>query len=430
MSELTRRILIADDEADIREAFRGALTPMAATKAQGLNALEDELFGTRETPKPDALTYDLAFAAQGAEAVDLVRGAIEDSKPFGVVFLDMRMPPGIDGSETAKRIRAVDPAVNIVLVTGYSDVDVGDVAALVLPADKLFFIAKPFQVAEIRQQAAALSARWRHESALERELQTQNRDLQTLAAEASAARNDAERANVAKSVFLSNISHELRTPLNAIIGFSGIMAGELYGPLGDARYLDYAREIGAAGSGLLGAINDIIDTARLDIGKVELSREELDLTACLSRVVADLEAFASRNDISLRLQCPSDLPTLSADRRRLNQAIFGVVHNAVKFSPPGGRVDVDIEARDGAAIVSIRDNGAGMSPELIEAVQRPFGQGESEFSRRHSGLGLNLTLAKRLVELHGGRLEIESAPGKGTTIRIVLPAGGKAAVAA
>jgi signal transduction histidine kinase len=419
MSELVRRILIADDEASVRRAFQDALTPIATARPADLSALETELFGA--TAKATAVpAYDLELVAQGEEAVAAVRKALDDDKPFGVVFLDMRMPPGIDGTETAKRIRAVDPAINIVLVTGYSDVDVADVALQVLPADKLFFIAKPFEVAEIRQQAAALSARWSHETAMMLELRTQNSALRSIASEARRARHEAEKANVAKSAFLANVSHELRTPLNAIIGFSDIMVSEAYGPLGDARYVDYSKDINSSGKGLLGAINDIIDTARLDIGKIELTRERLDLRACVAGVAAELQPYAVRKSISLTSTAATSVSVVG-DNKRLHQALFGIVHNAIKFSPNGGNVELGVEARDGRATVTVRDSGPGMSAELMEAVQRPFAQGENVFARHHGGLGLGLSLAKRLVELHAGRMEIDSAPGVGTTVRIHLP---------
>lgn len=429
MSELARRILIADDEASVCQAFQDALTPIARAHAQGLRALEEELFGKDTAQKRPMPAYELISVAQGEGAIAAVRKSLDEDKPFGVVFLDMRMPPGIDGTQTAKQIRVLDPAINIVLVTGYSDIDVAEVALQVLPADKLFFIAKPFAVAEIRQQAAALSARWRHESAMMLELKTQNSALQSIATEARLARHEAEKANVAKSAFLANVSHELRTPLNAIIGFSDIMASEIYGPLGDARYVDYSKEINTSGSGLLGAINDIIDTARLDIGKIELSPERLDVTACIARVSADLQSFAARKSVALTTPASLHLSVVG-DRKRLHQVLSSIMHNAVKFSPSGGRVDVSVETRDGHAIVSVRDAGPGMSAELIDAVQRPFAQGDNEFARHHGGLGLGLSLAKRLVELHMGRMEITSAPGNGTTVRVYLPMSDAAANAA
>jgi len=413
MSDNVRRILIADDESQVRQAFVDALAP-GKGKEQGLATLEEELFGDTKA-KAAALAYDVTTVAQGAGAIEAVRAAMEADTPFGVVFLDMRMPPGIDGAQTAKAIRALDPFVNIVLVTGYSDVDVSEVAADVLPADKLFFIAKPFQVAEIRQQAAALSARWSYETTMVRELKVQNAEL-------AAARTEAIRANLAKSHFLANVSHELRTPLNAIIGFSDILANELYGPHGDARYLDYSREINSSGTGLLGAINDIIDTARLDIGKVVLSLEQVDAAAMLARIADDLKSYAVRKSVTLAALSQAAPALMKGDVRRLHQILFGILHNAIKFTPGGKHVTASAETVGGDVIVTIRDEGPGMPADLLEAVQRPFAQGDTEFARKNSGLGLGLSLAKRLVELHDGRLAFESTIGQGTTVKLTFPA--------
>jgi signal transduction histidine kinase len=412
MSDSARRILVADDEAQVRQAFLDALAP-AKLKEQGLAALEEELFGDAAA-KPAPVTYDITTVSQGADAIEAVRTSMQADRPFGVVFLDMRMPPGIDGAQTAKAIRDLDPSINIVLVTGYSDIDVAEIAIKVLPADKLFFIAKPFHVAEIRQQAAALSARWSYETTMVRELMAQNAEL-------ASARTEAIRANLAKSHFLANVSHELRTPLNAIIGFSDIMAGELYGPHGDARYLDYSREINTSGVGLLGAINDIIDTARLDIGKVVLSVEQVDANEILARVTEDLKSYALRKSVSLAGP-PSGVPApMKGDVRRLQQIMFGIVHNAIKFTPGGKHVTTSAETVDGNVVVIVRDEGEGMAADLINTVQRPFAQGDNEFARHNSGLGLGLSLAKRLVELHQGRMAIESTVGQGTTVRIIFP---------
>jgi signal transduction histidine kinase len=412
MSDGTRRILIADDEAQVRQAFLDALAP-TKLKEQGLASLEEELFGDAAA-KRAPINYDITTVAQGADAIEAVRATMEANKPFGVVFLDMRMPPGIDGAQTAKAIRTLDPFVNIVLVTGYSDVDVSEIAADVLPADKLFFIAKPFQVAEIRQQAAALSARWSYETTMVRELKAQNAEL-------ASARTEAIRANLAKSHFLANVSHELRTPLNAIIGFSDIMANELYGPHGDARYLDYAREINTSGTGLLGAINDIIDTARLDIGKVVLSVEQIDAAAMLARVTEDLKSYAVRKSVTLTGPSLSRPALMKGDARRLHQILFGILHNAIKFTPGGKHVVASAEIVGGDVVVTIRDEGVGMAADVLEAMQRPFAQGDTEFARNNTGLGLGLSLAKRLVELHEGRLAIESIVGHGTTVRLIFP---------
>jgi signal transduction histidine kinase len=417
------KVLIADDEEGVQRAFRDALSPLPA-KASGMAALESELFAEADAAVP--VLYDLTVVSQGEDAIAAVKKSIAEGHPFSVAFLDMRMPPGIDGVATAERIRALDAAVNIVIVTGYADINVPDIAARILPRDKLFYLAKPFQVAEIKQHAQALSARWLHENALVRELQKQNVNLQAAAEDATKARLEAEKANLAKSSFLSNVSHELRTPLNAIIGFSDIMNSELYGPLGDHRYLDYAREINLSGNLLLSSINDIIDTARLDLGKIELSFEAVDVHACVARVARDLELFARSKTVTIEITTVAEGLAVIADHKRVHQIVFAVLHNAIKFSPSGGTVRLSVEAMDGNAVVSIRDFGPGIAPSAIEAVKDTFAHGDNVFSRVHGGLGLGLSLAARLLDLHKGRMEFSVAAGEGTTVRLFIPAASAA----
>lgn len=423
------RVLVADDEEGIRQVFQSILSP-EPVRNKTLSSLEAELFDETPASRAPAPEYELRVVAQGADAVTAVREAIEANKPFRVAFLDMRMPPGMDGADTAAEIRKLDPLVNIVLVTGYSDLDVAQVAARVPPHDKLFFIAKPFQPAEIRQQAAALCARWAYEHRLVRELQSMNRELRLAAHEALNARVAAENANLAKSSFLANVSHELRTPLNAIIGFSDIMSSELYGPLGDPRYLDYSKEINNSGTSLLGAINDVIDTARLDLGKIDLALEPIDLMECVTRVIGDLSTFAARRVVSV---VPPDAGTsavVSADRKRVQQIVYGILHNAIKFSPAGGEVALKLASAGLDIVVEISDQGPGIAPELIEAAKGVFVQGDNVFTRTHGGLGLGLTLASRLLALHQGKLEFSVRPGNGTTVRLHFPAAAAAVRAA
>jgi signal transduction histidine kinase len=413
MSEPVRRILVADDEDAILQAFRDALNPIGG-KAAGLASLEEELFGGDAKAQVLLQSCELSCVSQGQDAIEAVRKSLDQGKPFGVVFLDMRMPPGIDGKETALAIRKLDPFVNIVIVTGYSDVDVGDIAAEVLPADKLFFIAKPFQVAEIRQQAAALSARWVAETAMVRELQEQVQD-------AYAAREEADRANAAKSLFITNVSHELRTPLNAIIGFSDMISQEIHGPLGDARYIDYSKEIHTSGSGLLGAINDLIDTARLDLGSINLHRENFDLVEVVGRVIGELAPAAKRKSVALLGPDKTESPKLYADRKRVYQVVFAILHNAIKFTPGGKKVAVSLAARGHDAVVTIADEGIGVPADLIAAVGRPFSYGDDIRVRSQGGMGLGLSLAKRLLELHQGRMTITAEKDVGSVVELIWP---------
>jgi len=237
------------------------------------------------------------------------------------------------------------------------------------------------------------------------------------------AKDAAENANHSKSLFLANMSHELRTPLNAIIGFSEVMAAEMIGPLGDARYREYARDIHDAGKHLLEVISDLLDMSKIEAGKFELASEWLDLGELIDGVAHLVRGRAREAGLSLHTVAPPGLPPVLGERRALRQVLFNLLGNAIKFTPTGGRIEVTAKTTaDGGLAVRVTDTGIGIAPQNIAHALTPFGQVDCSLSREHGGVGLGLPLSQRLVELHGGRLEIVSAVGAGTTVSVLLPA--------
>jgi signal transduction histidine kinase len=229
-----------------------------------------------------------------------------------------------------------------------------------------------------------------------------------------------ETASRHKSEFLANMSHELRTPLNAVLGFTQVLRAEMFGPVNEkqAEYLD---DMLASGRHLLSLINDVLDLARVEAGQVELERTPFSLRAALESGVVMVRERAVEGDVRVHLAAAPAADAVEGDERRIRQVIFNLLSNAVKFTPPGGSVDVTATRAEGEVRVSVADTGPGIAPEDRERIFEEFQQGEAAVQQRE-GTGLGLALSKRLVELHGGRIWVESEVGRGSTFVFTLPA--------
>ena len=253
------------------------------------------------------------------------------------------------------------------------------------------------------------------------ELEDREAKLSLLARKYEVAMTRAEAANQAKSEFLANMSHELRTPLNAINGFSEIMAGEMFGPLGDRRYKGYAADIHQSGQHLLSLINDILDMAKIEAGKLTLHYEAVSLNGLCNDAIRLMRGKAMEAGLTLGLVAPEALQ-VEADHRGLKQVLLNLISNAVKFTPEGGAVTVTVAAHDADHVrVSVTDTGIGIAAADLERLAQPFEQVEGQHSKTTQGTGLGLALTKSLIELHRGQMTIESEPGHGTTVWFDLP---------
>jgi signal transduction histidine kinase len=239
-----------------------------------------------------------------------------------------------------------------------------------------------------------------------REIQDKSRQLET--------------ANKHKSEFLANMSHELRTPLNAIIGFSEVLLERLFGELNDKQD-DYLKDIHSSGKHLLSLINDILDLSKVEAGHMELDLATFDVPAAISNAMTLIRERAQRHDITLALDAGPELGEIVADERKFKQILLNLLTNAVKFTPDGGRIDVRARREDKDVVVEVQDTGIGIAPEDQAAVFEEFRQVGRHYTNKQEGTGLGLALTRKFVELHGGRIWLESEPGKGSTFAFTIP---------
>jgi signal transduction histidine kinase len=372
-------VLIVDDDAVLRSMMRATL--------------EQDGFVITE-------------AADGEIAVERCAETLPD-----LVIADVVMPR-MDGFELCNALRRNTASMHlpILMATGLDD---GPSIEKAYQCGATDFISKPISW-------MVLSHRIRYMLRAARAFADLRANQQTLIA----AKDAAESANRAKTQFLANMSHELRTPLNAIIGFSGLMRDQSLGPMTET-YRDYPGLIVESGEHLLGIINSVLEIAKAEANQIALSRREVDIEPLVRFSMGQVSQMAARGGVSCAVELAPTLPRLYADPAKLRQVLINLLSNAVKFTPSGGSVSLTVMPDHQAGLVFVvQDTGIGIEPENLELVLTPFGQVDTGLSRDHDGVGLGLPLSQRLVELHGGTLEIASVPNQGTTVTVRLPGTG------
>ena len=250
-------------------------------------------------------------------------------------------------------------------------------------------------------------------------------DRKNQEAELVRTRDEADSANRIKTQFLANMSHELRTPLNSIMGFSEILNRELFGSLGEGRYRDYAHLIHESGEHLLNVVNDILDISKIETGKFKIVKEPVDLASLVESCCDVMRHTAEQKQLTLMVEVAPVLPALAADRRACKQMLLNVISNAIKFTNPGGSVRVSARALNGTVEIAVTDNGVGIAAAELPKLGNPFVQASNSRDASCEGAGLGLSVVKGLAKLHGGKLELRSTLGKGTTATITLPLTGR-----
>jgi signal transduction histidine kinase len=287
--------------------------------------------------------------------------------------------------------------------------------ALLSRSDSLGTVARAVDTA-LRDRAEFELERARNEERIETTLRQRARQLYD-------AKDRAEAANRAKSAFLATMSHELRTPLNVIIGFSGMMHQQMLGPIGVAKYVDYVADINRSATHLLSIVNDILDLSRIESNAIDLREENFELAPLVEECAAMLSDRIRAKQIALAVNVAPNVPAIRADRRRIKQILINLLSNAEKFTESGGRIGIHVTRNpEGWIEFVVSDTGIGMTEAEIATALTPFGQVDSRLARKYEGTGLGLPLTKAMAEMHQGRLDIESEPGRGTRVRILLPA--------
>jgi signal transduction histidine kinase len=421
LSTTTLRILAVDDEEPILQSYRQILDGSGKTNpsSDSLNHLAAELFGSAFAEElPESFPIELVCCNQSQQAIELIHQAQARQEPFAVVFLDMRMPPGNDGIWLAENIRRLDPAMQIVVVTGYSDTAPAQIRRRVPPADKLFYLQKPFHHHELHQFAIALGTKWLADSALRQYQQNLENLVTQRTRELETAMAEAQAACVAKSQFLANMSHEIRTPMNAIIGFTDVLLEEpLSGP-----HRQYVDAISTAGHTLLSVINDILDFSKIEAGKMEVRIVPVGVQEILNAVQTVIQPLAKGKKLSLQTAVQPGVPEiLHTDPMRLQQCLLNLLGNAVKFTAKGQILLRVLRENQDWLCFQVEDTGVGIAPDKQAAIFEAFMQADNSNSRQYGGTGLGLTITKRLAELLNGTLSVSSTPGVGSTFTIRLP---------
>jgi signal transduction histidine kinase len=414
---VNRRILVVDDNPSIHQDFRKILV-RSQPASLDLDAEAAALFGDLAPARQDdGFTVDVAH--QGQEALEMIRRARAEQRPYALAFVDMRMPPGWDGLTTITHAWEADPELQTVICTAYSDRSWEEIQSTLSTRDRWLVVKKPFDTIEVLQLAHALTEKW----TLARLASLKLESLEQLVQKRTAELQQAHRV---QSEFLANASHELLTPLNAVSGFLDLLNTT---PLDDEQH-DYLREAKAGGKRLHSLLLKILDFNRADAGTLAVTRGEFTPRDLLQAAATDGESAAAKKGLELRtVASPLASQPWQGPKEIVHSVLGLLLDNAIKFTPRGSVTLRADTCADGLQF-SVQDTGVGLSPQQLEWIQIPFAQVDGSTNRRSTGLGLGLPLAQRLVRAMGGELRLEAAPDHGLLATFTVKASAAAAPSA
>jgi signal transduction histidine kinase len=407
------RILVVDDQESIRDDFRKILVAPAAASSPSSARLA--FLGETAAAAPSQPPFELTTAGQGEQGVELAERALREGRRFALAFVDVRMPPGIDGLQTIKRLWQLDPSLEVVICTAFSDYSFEQIIHELGSTDRLLILKKPFDPVEVRQLAGALTEKW---NVVQRERERVE--------ELREANERALSANRAKSEFLANMSHEIRTPMNALLGYVEFLCDPQATAEERARFGDTIKR---SSEHLLTILNDILDISRIEASRLVINRADVSPFDLAKEVLALLAPQASERDLALLLEVPRPIPeVIETDLVRARQVLINLVGNAIKFTPSGSvrlvlRLDEHELSDHRYLCFDVIDTGIGIAPGQHRQIFEPFSQADGSSTRRYGGTGLGLTISKRLALLLGGDIALQSEPGKGSTFTLQLYAG-------
>lgn len=426
MMDSKKRILIVDDNKSIHEDIKKILAINIVNTE--IDKFEELLFDEKKETNHRSKEFVIDDAYQGEEAISLVKGAENEQFPYSLIFMDVRMPPGIDGIETIHQIWASYPNIEMVICTAYSDYSWDEIMEKFGFTDQLLFLKKPFDAVSLKQITYSLTTKWEigrknkeYMEYLEKEVETRTAELKRLLVYMRELKEKAEESDKLKTSFLSNMSHEIRSPMTAILGFSALLEKTELSQEKKNRYISY---INNSGSTLMQIINDIIDISKIEAQQLKLYLSEFNLRVILLEIKEVFEQQVAQGKKNVQLILNEDIPDkdfkIYTDPQRIKQIFFNLLGNALKFTSTGN-------IQFGFTIVNdyiqfyVKDTGIGIPEDKKAIIFERFGQANDLFFKNAKGTGLGLAISKNLVEMMGGKIWVESDINIGTTFYFTIP---------